>query len=95
MSWAEGALGDMCTQVTAWHVHSTVVHHQQIIFEVPAYDTNPYFFTNLAAYSDLILLVFKSNYSNRKNIDLLINEIKTLGLKHVQGVLNVINKNFV
>ncbi len=69
--------------------------YEQIIFEVPAYDTNPYFFTNLAAYSDLILLVFKSNYSNRKNIDLLINEIKTLGLKHVQGVLNVINKNFV
>lgn len=69
--------------------------YEQIIFEIPSYDTNPYFFTNLAAYSDLILLVFKSNYSNRKNIDLLINEIKTLGLKHVQGVLNVINKNFV
>ena len=69
--------------------------YEQIIFEVPAYDTNPYFFTNLAAYSDLILLVFKSNYSNRKNIDLIINEIKVLGLKHVQGVLNVINKNFV
>ncbi|MFA9373802.1 MAG: GumC family protein [Poseidonibacter sp.] len=69
--------------------------YEQVIFEIPSYDSNPYFFINLSSYADLILLVFKSNYSDRKKIDLLINEIKKLGLKHIQGVLNVIDKKFI
>ena len=69
--------------------------YEQGIFEIPSYDSNPYFFINLSSYADLILLVFKSNYSDRKKIDLLINEIKKLGLKHIQGVLNVIDKKFI
>ncbi len=69
--------------------------YEQIIFELPSYESNPYFFNNLSIYADLVLLVFKANYSNRKKIDIIINEIKNLGLKHVQGVLNVIDKKFI
>ena len=59
--------------------------YEQIIFELPSYESNPYFFNNLSIYADLVLLVFKANYSNRKKIDIIINEIKNLGLKPAKG----------
>ena len=66
-----------------------------VLFEVLAFGVNTYFFKNFAPLADLVLLVFKCNSSSRKTIDPVVEEINSLGISHVKGVLNVIDNKSI
>ena len=62
--------------------------YDYVLFEIPSFQNNPYFFINMSIYSDLNCLVFRGNYSNRKIIiDLLIQKDK-FNIKNIKGVIN-------
>lgn len=62
-----------------------------VLFEIPSFETNSYFFKNFVTIADSLLMVFKSDCSSRKKIDPIIKELNSLKVSGIKGVLNAIN----
>lgn len=69
-------------------------NYDLVLFEIPSYSSNAYFFKNFISFVDLTLMVFKSNCSSRKDINPIIKELNALNVNHIKGVLNAIDKKY-
>ena len=62
--------------------------YDYVFFEIPSFQTNPYFFINMSGYSDMNCLVFKANHSTRKVIIELLIQKEKFNIKNIRGVIN-------
>lgn len=70
-------------------------NYTQILFELPSFKDNTFFLRNFGSFADLILYVFKSNHSRKKDVDLIVEELLEFKLKRVKGVLNAIDEKYI
>ena len=70
-------------------------YYDYVLFEIPSFQTNPYFFINMSVFSDMNCLVFRCNFSNRKTIIEMLQDKEKFNIKNIKGVLNDLDSKYL
>ena len=62
--------------------------YDYVLFEIPSFQNNPYFFINMSVYADMNCLIFRGNHSTRKVIVELLTQKDKFNIKNIKGVIN-------